>query len=221
MGSALSVVLEATFAPSRWVTTTAIVRIFAAGLVLSTLAVGFIVDWSDQGRDPFNYFGYFTNLTSLLAALTFVITGLTALARRSSPYTLVVARAIATTCLILVAVVYNGLVPGTGSAPLWVSILLHLVYPAVVVLDWIFIPDRARPAWPQLWWVLPYPMIWIIVVLLRGAIDGWVPYGFLLPDRGTLSLILTIAGLTGFLLLVGAVVWVLPPRLQRTVRRNA
>ncbi|WP_211215817.1 Pr6Pr family membrane protein [Microbacterium indicum] len=177
--------------------------------MLSTLAVGFFVDWSGQGHNLFNYFGYFTNLTSLLAALTFIVTGAIALAGRSSPYPLVLARAVATTCLLLVAVVYNGFVPGTGSAPPWVSVLLHFVYPTTVVLDWILISDRLRPAWSQLWWVFPYPLVWMAVVLLRGTLDGWVPYGFLLPDRGILALVLTTAGLVGLLLIAGSLVWVL------------
>ena len=45
------------------------------------------------------------------------------------------------------------------------------------------------------------------VVLLRGATDGWVPYGFLLPERGPGSLALHVVGLFAALLGAGAIVW--------------
>jgi hypothetical protein len=115
-------------------------------------------------------------------------------------------------------VVYNALVPGTGSAPVWVSVVLHVVFPALVLIDIVFSPDRPRLAWTQLWWVLPYPLVWITVVLLRGATDGWVPYGFLLPGRGLLSLALHVVGILMLLILAAAAVWALS---RRTSRRSA
>lgn len=206
--------------PSRRVLVTAVLRIFAAGVVLSILALGFAVDWSGQGRNPFDYFGFFTNLTNLLAATTLALTGVVALAGHQSSRLLTLARAVATTCLLVVAIVYNTLVPGTGSAPGWVSVVLHIVYPAVVVLDWSLIRDHHRLRWAQLWWVLPYPFVWMSVVLLRGATDGWVPYGFLLPERGGLSLALHLVGLTALLLLAGALVWSWQRKRPERLRRH-
>lgn len=29
--------------------------------------------------------------------------------------------------------------------------------------------------WRRIWLVLPYPLLWLAVTLLRGATDGWVP----------------------------------------------
>nr|WP_272914779.1 epoxide hydrolase [Rathayibacter rathayi] len=31
---------------------------------------------------------------------------------------------------------------------------------------------------------MPYPIVWVVVVLVHGATDGWVPYGFPLPENG-------------------------------------
>jgi hypothetical protein len=55
--------------------------------------------------------------------------------------------------------------------------------------------------------VLPYPLVWLCVVLVRGTIDGWVPYGFLLPERGAASLALHAASLLLVLLIAGVAVW--------------
>jgi len=47
---------------------------------------------------------------------------------------------------------------------------------------------------------------------VRGATDGWVPYGFLLPERGLASLVLHIVGILALLLVAAAGVWALSRR---------
>lgn len=157
--------------------------------------------------NPFDYFGYFTNQTSLLASLVLIATGSIIVTGRRVPSWLALARGIATAYLLVVALIYNTLVPGSGTAPPWVSAILHLVFPALVALDWLLIGDRPRLPWRRLWLILPYPILWVAVVLIRGAIDGWVPYGFLLPERGIGSLVLHIVGLLAAVIAAGALVW--------------
>ncbi len=160
------------------------------------------------GRESvLDYLGYFTNQTSLIAALVLIAQGGMVLAGRRMPAALVLARAVITACLLVVAVVYNTLVPGTGSAPAWVSMILHLLFPLVVTLDWLLVGDRPSLPWRRLWLALPYPLLWLIVVLVRGVTDGWVPYGFLLPERGPGSLAVHVAGLLGALIAAAALVW--------------
>lgn len=156
---------------------------------------------------PFDYFGYFTNLTSLATSGILITAGAFALRGSRAPLPLVFARGIATACMIVVGVVYNTLVPGTGAAPPWVNALLHTVLPVYVTLDWILTRDRRPLPWNRLWIVLPYPLTWLVVVLIRGATDGWVPYGFLLPATGTLSIALHGVGLLAALVASGALVW--------------
>lgn len=182
-------------------------RISGGIVVAAVLAYAYTTAWAIGENNPFNYFGYFTNQTSLLTCVVLIITGAVMITGRHVPAWLTTVRGVATACLLIVAVVYNVLVPGTGSAPLWVSILLHGVFPLAVLLDWSFIGDRPPLRWRHLWVVLPYPTIWLAVVLIRGATDGWVPYGFLLPERGTTSLTLHIIGLLIALLAAGALVW--------------
>ena len=93
--------------------------------------------------------------------------------------------------------------------------MLHLVFPALLLLDWICIHDRPPLPWRTLWVVLPYPLAWLAVVLVRGATDGWVPYGFLLPERGVGALLATCAGLLVALIASGALVWALS-RIRRS-----
>jgi hypothetical protein len=49
--------------------------------------------------------------------------------------------------MIVVGLFYNPLVPGTGSAPAWVSLILHTVLPVLLVLDWTLIDDRPSLPW--------------------------------------------------------------------------
>lgn len=55
--------------------------------------------------------------------------------------------------------------------------------------------------------VFPYPVVWLVVVLIRGAVDGWVPYGFLLPERGASSFVAHVVGLLIALTAAGVLVW--------------
>lgn len=182
-------------------------RVALGAAVIGILIHAYLAGGAVNGLNPFDYFGYFTNLTSLLTSAVLIATGACALSGRRVLAWLVSARGTATACMLVVAVVYNVLVPGTGSAPPWVSASLHIVFPAVLLLDWLLSGDRPALPWRRLWIVLPYPLLWLAVVLIRGVTDGWVPYGFLLPERGLLSLVLHVGGLLAALLLAGAVVW--------------
>ncbi|WP_217184014.1 Pr6Pr family membrane protein [Streptomyces sp. AC495_CC817] len=183
----------------------ALVGIVVIGILIHTYVNGIPA----RGANPFDYFGYFTNLTSLLTGGILVATGVVTLVAGSAPRMLHAVRGVAVACMIVVALVYNLVVPGTGSAPPWVSLTLHLVFPLLLVFDWLLVADRPALPWRRLWLVLPYPIVWLVVVLVRGATDGWVPYGFLLPERGIGALSATTAGLLVALLAAGALVWLM------------
>lgn len=191
--------------PQRVIGTT---RILLGSVVIGILVYAYVVGIPLRGASLFDYLGYFTNLTSLLAAVILIVRSSIVLCGGVAPR-LDSARAVAVSCMIVVAVVYNVLVPGTGSAPAWVSLSLHAIFPVALVADWTLVDDRPVQPWRRLWLVLPYPLLWLTVVLVRGVTDGWVPYGFLLPERGVASLLATVAGLLLSLLASGALVWAL------------
>lgn len=188
---------------------------FAIGLVrglaglctVSVLVYTYRLNIAAGYANPLDYFGYFTNQTTLVMGIVLVATGTLIIADHDPPRWLTMLRAAATAYLIVVAVIYNGLVPGTGSAPRWVSVVLHIIVPGFVVLDWLLVSDRPPLLWRRLWILLPYPIVWLVVVLARGATDGWVPYGFLLPENGPISLTLHVIGLTGAVMIAGVFVW--------------
>ena len=201
----------------------ALLRIAAGATVSAVIGYAYGLRIAVGDANPFDYFGYFTNLTCLLACIVLIVTGALTLGRQRVPDDVVLCRGLTTACLLVVGVVYNVLVPGTGSAPPWVSVILHIVFPLLVLADWTLFGDRPSLAWQRLWLVLSYPAVWIVVVLIRGATDGWVPYGFLLPERGTASLIAHIALLLAALMAAGSLVWALSRQpgigLRRAVRQ--
>ncbi len=184
-----------------------IARLVAASIAIVVVLVAYGLRVAVGDGDPFDFFGYFTNQTSSLTALVLIVVALRELAGRRIPEALAISWGVGTACLIVVAIVYNTLVPGTGSAPPWVSVILHLVFPVFVVVDFASAFDRPRLPWRALWWVLPYPCLWLAVVLVRGQTDGWVPYGFLLPERGPVSLAAHVVGILALLMLAATGAW--------------
>lgn len=183
-------------------------RLALGAAVVGVLGYSYAAQRADGRGAVVDFLGYFTNLTHLLAAVVLVVTGGLALRGRAAPAWLAAVRGVATACLLVVAGVYNVAVTGAGgTAAPWVSALLHAVVPALVLLDWLLAGDRPALPWRRLWWVVPYPLLWLAVVLVRGATDGWVPYGFLLPEHGARSLALHVLGLLVALLAAGALVW--------------
>ncbi|GIG41875.1 Pr6Pr family membrane protein [Cellulomonas phragmiteti] len=194
-------------------------RIGVGVAVLVVLAVSYGAQRAAGRGAVVDFLGYFTHLTSLLASLLLVVTGALLVAGRRVPPGLTLARGVAAACLLVVAVVYNVLTPGAGGAAPWISAVLHVGLPCVVALDWLLVGDRPPLPWRRLGWVLPYPLLWLAVTLVRGATDGWVPYGFLLPDRGVGSLARHVAGLLVTLLVAGALVWAASRTRGRWLRR--
>lgn len=195
--------------PRVAVTAVSVVRTALGVCVLAVLGYTYVVGISIDGANPFNYFGYFTNLTCLLTALLAVALGAGGIAGRRPTPAMDATRAALVASMLVVGVIYNTLIPGTGTAPPWVSTMLHVVFPAAVLVDWAFVGDRGPLPWRRLWLALPYPLLWLTVVLIRGVTDGWVPYGFLLPSHGLGWILGHVAALLAALLAAAALVWAL------------
>jgi hypothetical protein len=188
-------------------TSTGVLRMVVGIVVIGVLVYTYVLGIPAGRADPFDYFGYFTNLTSLLAAGVLIAVGARTLRDGRPPAWLHLTRGAAVTAMIVVALIYNLVVPGTGTAPGWVSVTLHLAFPLLLLVDWLVIADRPPLEWRRIWLVLPYPLLWVGVTLVRGVTDGWVPYGFLLPSRGVAQLAATVGMLMATLLVCASLVW--------------
>ncbi|HEY9423825.1 MAG TPA: Pr6Pr family membrane protein, partial [Microterricola sp.] len=108
--------------------------------------------------------------------------------KRAQPRWLSYLRALATVIMAIVGIVYNTLLADAGlegsfNVP-WSNDILHIWIPIYAVADWVLFGDRIKLPFARLWVMLIYPVIWLVVILIRGATDGWVPYPFLDPASG-------------------------------------
>ena len=155
-------------------------------LVIVVVVATLVAVASRSQINPFNFFGFFTIQSNLILAAVFLLSALAPAALGEPARSLV--RAAATTYIVIVGIVYATLlapVEEAGGVPLpWANVVLHVVTPVYGIVDWLVFRDRVRLPLDRLWVVLLYPAVWLVVVLLRGATDGWVPYPFLDPEEG-------------------------------------
>ncbi|MFM2218606.1 MAG: hypothetical protein RL240_2924 [Planctomycetota bacterium] len=57
----------------------------------------------------------------------------------------------------------------------------HVIMPTWVLFDWVANPPSHRITVRRALWWFVYPLTYLFVSLIRGAITGWYPYPFLNP----------------------------------------
>ncbi|GGL67057.1 hypothetical protein GCM10009706_01960 [Curtobacterium citreum] len=181
-------------------------------IAVIAIVAAVLAQWLVSSKSPdylfWNFFGYFTIQSNIVIAVALALT-LVAAARRKRGDVLVSGlRGAATVYIATTGVVYNTLLVGAAvenTVP-WSNDLLHKWIPLYAVLDWLLFSDRARLLLRHVWWFLVYPAVWLAVVLIRGATDGWVPYPFLNPEQGYGVVSLYCLGVAVFIGLMGILV---------------
>lgn len=186
-------------------------RLAVVILVVVSIVATFFDTASRATINPFNFFGYFTMQSNIITATVLLIAALATFTGRAQTPALVLVRACATTYIVIVGIVYNTLLVGLegGISLEWANWVLHVAFPIYVALDWIFFGDHTTVPWKKLWFVLIYPVTWTVVVIIRGATDGWVPYPFLDPASGYGAVAAYAAGIFVLVVVVAAIVFAL------------
>lgn len=161
-------------------------RLVIALLVIAAVTATTLDTASRVPINPLNFFGYVTIQSNLFAAAVFIISAIGGFRGRRPSKALQLARGCATTYLILVGIVYNTLLAGVadGVELEWANTVPHIVTPIYVTIDRVLFGDHRPLPWKRFWVILISPTVWLVVVLIRGATDGWVPYPFLDPATG-------------------------------------
>lgn len=195
----------------------------AVGLLGIVAIVATFFDTATRATiNPFNFFGFFTMQSNIFVVIVLLVAAASVFADRLSPW-LDLARGCATTYIVITGVVYNLLLAGQegGVSLAWANTVLHVVLPVYAALDWALVSDRGTLPWNKIWVALIYPIVWIIVVLIRGATDGWVPYPFLDPAQGYDVVALYATAIAAATVLFAGAIWMasrlpaLIPRLRR------
>ena len=63
--------------------------------------------------------------------------------------------------------------------------IFHIVIPILAVGGWVLFGPRPRIDMRSVWWVLAWPVAYIVYILIFGATTGWYPYPFVnVTDHG-------------------------------------
>lgn len=174
-------------------------RTVAAALLILAVGGSLQISVGTGVFNPFNFFGYFTIQNNLIGAAALLIAA--HFTGRARPAWVEYLRASAAVYLgIVVTVYWMLLAPLEKTVWEWTNLLLHLASGIFLLLDWLLEGPRTQLPWKRVWIVLAYPVAWLVVVLIRGATDGWFPYPFLDPANGygsiaVVILMIVVAGL--------------------------
>ena len=186
-----------------------IVRIASVAIVL--FAIGYTVYWfvAENRFNPSQFFAFFTIQSNLFGVA--VLAALVVRGDRPRSATLEVLRGAAALYLTITFVVVTLFLSGADVQLelQWVDFALHTLFPVVVVLDWLLDPPSTRLGVRHALVWLSYPLAWVTLTLIRGAVDGWYPYPFLDPaNGGYASVALYFVTILVFFLVVGmALIW--------------
>lgn len=156
-----------------------------AGLSVLASIVWQVSDQVAAGRfQPTEYFTYFTIQTAMINIVVLVVGGILAFRTPIDPPLYSAIRASVFAYAVVTGVVYNLLLRGIPNddgyiAPPWPNENLHVWIPIYIALDWLLNPTRSRLRWSTMWLAVSFPLIWVGVTMVRGALTDWYPYPFL------------------------------------------
>jgi hypothetical protein len=184
-----------------------VVRAASIVVVLAAIITAMLDTMSAGTFDPTRFFAYFTIQSNLIGVAAFAWL----LANRDRPRTrrLELLRGAAAVYLTVTFFVVIFLLSGEDVQLnlVWVDVVLHKIFPVIMVADWLIDPPRVTlSVRDRLIWLV-YPVLWAIVTVIRGALDGWYPYPFLNPANGGYGQVAVVimAITVGFLVLAGAI----------------
>jgi hypothetical protein len=157
---------------------------------------------------PLRFFAFFTILSNLFGAILWLY--LAATWRRTRTRRDDLLRGAATLYLVVTFVVVVLLLGGAelSLSDQIVDFVVHKLFPVLVVIDWLVDPPETdlRMQDVALW--LIFPLVWVILTLIRGAADNWYPYPFLDPANGGYRSVAyhVVVIFAGFLVIAGAIV---------------
>jgi len=127
------------------------------------------------------FFTFFTILTNILVALYFTSLWIGikqgGSKRFNSPGTFTAI----TTYITVVGITYQILLRHTWQPTglqMIVDELLHTIIPLLVIIYWLMFPNKSQLKYKQIINWLIYPLVYLMVVLIRGEASGYYPYPF-------------------------------------------
>ena len=128
------------------------------------------------------YFGFFTVLTNLLAAvvMTFLAggPGFSGYRHAASPVAITTTAASITIVGAVYFLILRHLWKPEG-AQFWADVALHYVVPVLVAAFWAWTVPAQALGWKDVPWLFAYPLLYLVYVFMRGEIVHLYPYAFI------------------------------------------
>jgi hypothetical protein len=157
-------------------------RFAFAALALVAVAAQF-ADTLENDYSVVNFFSFFTNLSNLFAVVVFVVGGVRTLRRRPGSRAWDVVRLVSVVNMVFVGLVFNVLLTEVAGGVLpWVNVVVHMVMPVAVLVDWLVLPAGRRLPWAAAATGLVVPVLYSVYSLVRGAVTSFYPYPFYDPE---------------------------------------
>jgi hypothetical protein len=152
------------------------------------------------GSGIVTYLGYFTILTNLLVCVSLTMPLIAPTSAAGKFFSRGEIMAGVATSIVFVGISFHILLRNVWhpqGLDYLTNLLLHYIMPTLYLLYWWFVAPKAVLRWmhPVIWGV--YPTAYLIYVLIRGAIIGNYPYGFI--DAGIIGYRQTVINGVGLL----------------------
>lgn len=198
-----------------------------AGVSVLASIVWQVSDQVAAGRfQPTEYFAYFTIQTALINIVVLIVGGVLAFRTPIDPPLYAAIRASVFAYAVVTGVVYNLLLRGIPNddgyiAPPWPNENLHVWIPIYIALDWLLNPTRPRLRWSTMGLAVSFPLIWVGVTMVRGALTGWYPYPFLEPfgPAGVPGVVQYVVGIAVLIIVLAALAVAITRLHHRVARR--
>jgi hypothetical protein len=165
------------------------VRLASVILVIAAIVTAAASLVSEDRFDPTRFFAFFTIQSNLIGVAAFAWLLATRGQDRSRGLELLRGAAVVYLTVTFFVVIFLLSGEDVQLDLVWVDVVLHKVFPIVVVLDWIMDPPMVRLTYRDALLWLVYPIVWVALTLIRGAADGWYPYPFLDPANGSYGMV--------------------------------
>ena len=157
-------------------------RLVFAALALVAVA-GQFANTLENDYSVVNFFSFFTNLSNLVAVVVFTVGAVRTARRRPGSRGWDVVRLITVVNMVFVGLVFNLLLTEVAGGVLpWVNVIVHVVMPIAVLVDWLVLPVGRRLPWSAAAIGLVVPVVYSAYSLVRGAVTSFYPYPFFDPE---------------------------------------
>ena len=168
------------------------------------------------------YFSYFTILTNILVALAYTVPLILPRSRWGQFFSHANVRTAIAVYIAVVGIIYSLLLRNVWDSQGWQAVadrVLHDVNPILYVVFWFLFVPKSTVQWRNLPAWLIFPLVYMTVILVQGAISNWYPYPFLEVGKfGYPQVLLTVAILAAGTCVAGAVFVVIARLTQRNRR---